>query len=166
MNNTFFISKMTGHWIVQSTYYSLLRHHKLTETFLNQVKWDYFHSSNIDINSLLANFNQGSILYKASLYSIKCIKNSLNQQMYCVLIYNKMSNKSFILKLNSEFNLTNKCIIKNIDQNYLHITSTMKNITVIEKIYFFHHNLKVTKSIIKKDNKCIGISFSSEIRIS
>jgi len=46
------------------------------------------------------------------------------------------------------------------------MVSIRENITITEKIYFLNSNLKVIKTIVKKDKKDIAISFSSEIRIS
>lgn len=166
MDDTFFINKMTGNWIVQSTNYSLLKHDKSTNTFLNQVKWSNLNYDHNKINNLVSSFNKNSILHKTSIYNIESTKNGFTQKEYCTLIYNKTSSKAYILKFNYNFNLIRKFVIRDINRNYLFITSTTNNITIIEKIYFFHNNLKVIKSIIKKNNKCIGISFSSEIRIS
>ena len=166
MNNNFFIGKMTGNWIVQSTNYSLLNYYKSTDTFINKVKWHNINSNNNDINNLLFHFNRDYTLHNASLYDVEYIKNGISQRVYYILIYNIKSNPSYILKFNSKFDLINKFTIKDVHENYLFTISKVQNITIVEKIYFLHQNLKVIKSIIKKNNQCIGLSFSSEIRIS
>ena len=166
MDYSFFINQMTGNWVVQSTKYSLLKNQGMIDTFISQVEWIHVSKDNNYFHSVLANLGYQHVSGPPNLYCIGLLNKSSVDNKHNLLLLDSKSKQACILKYNYEFNLTNKFLITHYSRNYISMISNTKNFTIIEKIYFLHDNLKITKSIIKQHQKCIGISFSSEIRIS
>jgi len=114
-------------------------------------------SHNLDLNSPYKKIEIYCIEYKN--------KNNLIQKQYLLIFHNK-DDQIILFKFNHKFEYLNKFTVSTSSKKYLSIVSKNKNITIIEKIYFLNNNLKVIKTIVKKHEKDIAVSFSSEIRIS
>jgi len=50
-------------------------------------------------------------------------------------------------------------------KNHLSLKTNIGSLTNIEKVWFVNPNLRLGMSFIKKGNKCVAITFSSDIKI-
>lgn len=165
MNTEFLISKLTGKWITQNTGYSLIRYSEHIDTSTDQVSWTYVKNPSPCLKSAILHLKQSNKLSEIDLYHIRSKNNRSIYSEYYVLSAYQASELRLLIKLSSDFVFLNKFIVQSYSQKQLTISSYDKNIEIIEKIYFLNRNLKVIKSTIRKHDSCIGISFSSEIRI-
>lgn len=166
MDHNFFIKQMTGNWFVQNTKYSLLKKRELTDTFATQIKWTRIQNKDKYFGLAAIGISDYNILSSLNLYCIQLSDSDFLQNSYIILVINSTSGQDYILKYNHKFNFINKFTVTYCSKNYLSMTAKIKEFTITEKIYFLHNNLKITKSIIRRKDQCIGTSFSSEIRIS
>lgn len=166
MNYALFNEQMKGNWIVQSTHYSSKKNSEFIEILTNKVKYTNLINTNFYLKLLSKNLNLNYSNKKTEIYCIEfeSKKNEINKQY--LLIFHDNNNQTILLKFNHKFEYLNKFKVQIYSKKYLSIVSKNENITIIEKIYFLNINLKVIKTIIKKQKKTIAISFSSEIRIS
>jgi len=166
MNSEFLASKIEGNWIIQSTTYSLLKNRILT--FSNEINWKPVKNKNS--NSLVKLLSQKMIdTYNpnnSSIYIVESKNNTKIEKFYKFFLYNEKLNKGNLLKFNNSGNLLSKSEFTYKSNQQLCINHNNNGLSVNENIYFIDQNLKIVKSIIKKNKQCIGISFSSEIKIS
>jgi len=167
MDYNLFTKQMTGDWIAQSTNYYLTNHiNQNFYTLNNQIKWTDIKEKEVYLDLIRTILKKEDIVKYISLYKIESIDvNSLSNLSY-ILLSQKTSKQICLFKFNKRFHLMNQFTLKDYSKNYLCLSSDIRNIRVIEKIYFLNNNVKIIKSIIKKNNQCIGASFSSEIKIS
>jgi len=166
MNYSLFNEQMTGNWIVQSTNYSSKKNSDFIEILTNKVKYTNLINTDFYLKLLSNDLNINYLNKKIEIYCIEfqAKNNEINKQY--LLVLNDNNNQTIFLKFNDKFEYLNKFKVQIASKKYLSIVSENKNMKIIEKIYFLNSNLKVIKTIIKKHEKDIAISFSSEIRIS
>lgn len=162
MNKNRLIDQLAGQWIVQSTNYSLTKNLKYQDLLLNQVQWEHIDGYKVYRNQLKKYFSNNTV----DTYRIKSKKNNGVDVISYIVLVHQGSKLNSIIKLDHDFALLNQFMVQNQSEHHLTIMSLKGNISIVEKIYFLNCNLKVIKSTIQRFNKCIGASFSSEIRIS
>ena len=166
MNSNNFTKQMIGTWITQSTYYLSLNIGETSCDFVNRIKWLYL-NNHIKYLKLMFKENEVNPLQKnISLYHIQLNNNRSKSSNYYLTLKVDQSNRAYLLKFDTSFNLINKFLIKEITENYLCLLAYVHNYEVLQKIYFLNQNVKLIKVTIKKQNYYIGTSFTSEIRIS
>lgn len=166
MNYNFFTQQMKGQWFIQTTQYSLQKSCELVNKSKDQVNRNYINVNNKDLTQALTSLSKKDQLNSQYLHYIESSNQNINNKHYHTLLLNSNSKYAYILRYDYKFNLNHKFRLISCFENYIIMISKIKNFTIIEKIYFLHKNLRVTKSIIKQKCKCIGTSFSSEIKIS
>ena len=166
MNVNIFTNQMIGQWISQSTSYSLIYNNASSLTFINNFTWKYIEKEEKKMDLLLPKLRTRYIIDQMYLYAIEFKDNKFYQDKYYVILLNQKSNPSILLKLNNEFKILNKFTIKDYSTKHLSLTSHINQVIVFQQIYFLNNNVKVIKSIAKKNRENIGTYFSSEIRIS
>nr|YP_010728644.1 hypothetical protein P6G74_pgp078 [Phymatolithon calcareum]WEA76935.1 hypothetical protein [Phymatolithon calcareum] len=166
MNSKFLASKIAGNWIIQSTTYSLLKNKILTST--NQINWKPVENKNSNniLKLLLKNIIEKHDTNNSSIYILESKNNTKIEKFYKFFLYNEKLNKGYLLKLNHSGNILSKSEFTYKSNQHLYINHNNNGFYIDENIYFINQNLKIVKSIIKKNNECIGISFSSEIKMS
>nr|YP_010728804.1 hypothetical protein P6G75_pgp041 [Lithothamnion corallioides]WEA77134.1 hypothetical protein [Lithothamnion corallioides] len=164
MNSRFFMNKIEGNWIIQSTNYSLLKN--TISTSINEVIWKEIQNVNNDIEIIIKNIITKFSINNISIYIIESSNHKRIKKFYKFFLYNEKINKGSILKLNHTGNIVSKASFSYRNNQYFHIKSKYNDFDITENVYFINPNLKIIKSVIKKNETCIGISFSSEIRIN
>lgn len=166
MESHYFIERMIGEWIIQSTNYPLLEMDQVPCNFVNKVKWHYIQDNKKYLHTFFKQ-NQTNLLQKKSrLYSIQLVNNNKNNNNYYIALVADRLNQLFLLKLDMSFNIINTFFIEKIDENFLYLSAYINKFKVLQKIYFLNNNVKLIKVIIKKGSSCIGTFFTSEIRVS
>lgn len=165
-NHNLFTEQIIGTWIVQSTNYYTLQGGKFTDRFTSKVKYTPITNYEQYINHIEPNLSVTYDNNNIKLYYVEYQINQLIKNPYYILILNPKFQKTSIYKFDYKFNITSQFIVECYSENYLSIISKNNSINIIEKIFFLTNNLKAIKSIIKKDDKHVSISYSSEIRIS
>ena len=166
MNYDFFCNKMTGNWIVQSTNYSYSPgSFEFTDTVINYTKWTHIKDYGQDLSLILNNLNIQETTSNTKLYCIQYQNDSAYNKHY-VLLVQQGANKACMLKFNYKLDLVNKFTIKSCSERCLYIVSKIDSFTFDQKIYFLNNNLKLVKSVVKRQAECVSTSFSSEIKIS
>ena len=163
MNSRFFVNRIEGNWVIQNTNYSLINN--TINTSINQISWKQIKNTNNEIDLILKNIMAKFYMTNSSIYIMEYNKNERIEKFYKFFLYDKKTNTGNILKLNHSGNIVSKASFNYENNKYLYINYQHDGFNITEKIYFINHNLKIVKSIIKKNAKCIGISFSSEIKI-
>ena len=166
MDVDIFTNQMTGQWIAQSTSYSLLNNSDSSQTFINNFTWTYVENNKKYIDLLLPKLHIEHVTDQAYLYIIEFKGNKYHQNKYYVVLLKQNSDSSVLLKLNYEFKIINRFMVKYYSTRSLSLISYINQIKVFQQIYFLNKNVKVIKSFVKKRDQNIGIYFSSEIRIS
>ena len=165
MESNYFIERMIGEWIIQSTNYPLLEINHTSCNFVNKVKWHYL-KDNKKYLKIFFKHNQTNLLQKKSqLYSIQLVSSHKNNNNYYLALVTDRLNQSFLLKFDGAFNIINTFFIEKIDKNFLYLSAYINKFKVLQKIYFLNNNVKLIKVIIKKGSFCIGTFFTSEIRV-
>nr|YP_009541579.1 hypothetical protein [Synarthrophyton chejuense]AYR05588.1 hypothetical protein [Synarthrophyton chejuense] len=164
MNQVSKLENIEGDWIVQSTNYSLLNYR--LNTFKDKIYWKPVKYINKTIEKNLTSFITRYSITDYNIYIKQSKKQNLSQSLYHFFLYNDQNNKGHIIKLNGAGKIINQASFKYANKNYIYLTYKNKNYYIKELVYFVNPNLKIIKSIIKNKKKCIGISFSSEIRIN
>ena len=166
MKSNYFIERMIGEWIIQSTNYPLLGMNQAPCNFVNKVKWHYKRDNKKYLHMFFKH-NQINVLHQESqLYYIRLVINNKQNNNYYVALITNIFNQSFLLKLDTSFNIINTFFIEKIDENILYLSAYVNKFKVLQKIYFLNNNVKLIKVIIKKGSSCIGTFFTSEIRVS
>ena len=166
MESNYFIERMIGEWIIQSTNYPLLKINKTSCNFVNKVQWHYI-KDNKKYLHIFFKHNQTNLLQKQShLYSIHLVSNNKNNNNYYIALVTDRLNQLFLLKLDMSFNIINTFFIEKMNENFLYLSAYINKFKVIQKIYFLNNNVKLIKVIIKKGSSCISTFFTSEIRVS
>ena len=166
MESNYFIERMTGEWIIQSSSYALLHMNEASCNFVNKMKWSYLKDNKKHLHIFFKNDQIDLLQKKSQLYFVKLISNSKNNNNYYIALITDRLNQLFLLKFDMSFNVINKFFIKKINENYLYLSTYINEFEVLQKIYFLNSNVKLVKVIIKKGSYCIGTFFTSEIRVS
>ena len=150
MVSNYFIERMMGEWIIQSTNYPLLNMDQNSCNFVNRMKWHYI-QDNKKYLPMLSKHHQKNLLQKESqLYSIQMVNDNKNNNNYYIALINDRFNQSFLLKFDISFNIINKFFIEKTDENFLYLSAYINKFKVLQKIYFLNNNVKLIKVIIKK----------------
>lgn len=166
MEFNYFMERMTGEWIIQSTNYPLLKMNQTSYNFVNKVQWHYLQDNKKYLH-IFFKHNQTNLLQKKSqLYSIQLVGDNKNNSNYYIALVTDRLHQSFLLKLDMSFNIINTFFIEKIDKNFLYLSAYINKFKVLQKIYFLNNNVKLIKVIIKKGSFCISTFFTSEIRVS
>ena len=168
MDRFFSANQLTGNWTVQSmNSSSVLNRSQHKNQFIDRVEWTYVKDSRLSLNLLLKNVRAYyPLLNSAELYLVKSKdSNNASSKHYILLAYH-LSELKLLIKLSDNFTVLDRFFAQGKSSNYLMLRSCDQGVDVIEKIYFLNRNLKVIKSTIRKKNRLLGISFSSEIRTS
>nr|YP_009313487.1 Hypothetical protein ycf58 [Galaxaura rugosa]SCW21741.1 Hypothetical protein ycf58 [Galaxaura rugosa] len=90
------------------------------------------------------------------------------QTLYNAIHKNCYLNKSRIdIANNHLLNLQNSKILYKINQDrHLSIEYNYGDLNIVEKIWLVNSNVRLSISMIQKRNKCIFISFSSDIKLN
>jgi hypothetical protein len=167
MKDSFFAREITGNWITQSTYYFLINsQNKRLKTITNHVKWRDISQDQKFINFIEFTLQKEKQFTIISLYKTELISNLSSRQIYYMAFVRQISNEIQLLKFNEAFDLIKTSTVIDYSDNHLSLISQIKSFVIIEKIYILNKNVKVIKSVVKKNNQCIATSFSSEIKIS
>nr|YP_009315124.1 Hypothetical protein ycf58 [Titanophycus setchellii]SCW23579.1 Hypothetical protein ycf58 [Titanophycus setchellii] len=91
-----------------------------------------------------------------------CRKNNIHQKTtqlsYCINMYNHTSNVDIESLENWMF-----CFNK---ANHISYKYNKNNLLIYEKSWFVNPNLRLNIDMIYKKDKCVGVSFSSDIKIA
>lgn len=162
MNNIIELDNIEGKWIIQSTHYSLINNQ--LKTAIDSIYWDKIKKSNKQIPQSLIKLIDKNALNKYIIYAKKSKKNHLI--LYKLFLYRDQANKGEVFNLDNLGKIISKSWFNKRPDKSLYFNSQNKNFEIKEVIYFINNNLKIIKTIIQKNKQCIGISFSSEIRIT
>lgn len=158
---------MEGHWIIQSTIYSL------NQNFANH----YTHATIFKhIDNIKANINKlESALKKVHAnYHYTSFQTALLRGTYCN-IYKKFYNffvylpekkEGKIFQITLDGKLVAQYIFKIYSSKNIFIEYRSKSLRTSESIYFINKNLKIIKSVISVNNRPANTYFSSAIKIS
>lgn len=161
MDSNNFAKQMTGTWITQSTYYSLLNIRGISCNFVNKIDWLYL-KNHIKYLKSLSNKNQKNIY----LYYVQLNNHRKKNTNYYLTLQIDKFNKVSLFKFDTSLRLVNQFFIHEIAENYLCLLAYVNSYEVLQKIYFLNQNVKLIKVTIKRQDCYIGTSFTSEIRIS
>ena len=168
MSIEFFMDRMVGKWVSQSTYYTSSSNRNsrniFSKTLINQVKWSNVNNNKTIINSIKKQVNKEKIKNHIRLYKIE--SNNNHTFISYIAFFKNQENNLCLVKFNQALQQVNSFIFVKVSNSHLCLISQVYDITILEKIYFLNTNVKLVKSITKKSNKCILTSFSSEIKIS
>nr|YP_010471137.1 putative single-stranded DNA binding protein [Synarthrophyton patena]UVF62966.1 putative single-stranded DNA binding protein [Synarthrophyton patena] len=164
MNYKFEFDRLEGDWIIQSTNYSLLNNKLFT--YIDQINWKKIQNKNNIIKPILKQIIQEYSITNYSIYITKSKNRNQINNFYKIFLHNNTINKVYILKLDYLGNIINKAFFKENNSQSLSINYKNGPFYITEITYLINYNLKIVKSLIKKNQKCIGISFSSEIKIN
>jgi hypothetical protein len=163
MNKDCLIDQLAGQWIIQSANYSLLKRLESRDLLLNQVQWLQMPNYAQHLEQIKQYYDNNK---SVSICRIRSKNNNGTHTIIHILLLHQGPQLSSIVKLDENFAFLNQSIVQSQSEDQLTIMSSKGNISIVEKIYFLNCNFKVVKSTIQRCNKCIGTSFSSEIRIS
>nr|QUE29276.1 Ycf58 [Erythrotrichia welwitschii] len=150
-----FFKMSLGSWMNQTTSYdtSSKKHKTSTaRTYIDQV------SDKVGVRYFELQSEAKNPFYTISSKKGKKEANS-------IITYSKKGSVGTIYKINKK---SNKIVFKgkfHISSGILKIVTKKKSTTIEETVWFINDNLKLTKSITKKNDHCILISFASEIKI-
>ena len=162
-----FTHKMNGLWITQSTYYSLNRNKNRTfTTFKNTIEWKDISCDEMSFEMIKCSLPKKYLTDLISLFQVDFLNTQSNQQKYYALLLKNKLQQNYLVKLDRRLQKINEFKIQELDDNYMYLTSSIKTLTLMERIYYLNNNVKVIKSVIKKSNAYIATSFSSEVKIS
>lgn len=139
-------------------------------------KWIYHQTFYCLINKVIKINKQN--IYITKLNSLKK-QEYINRHNYYIYEYKKSSNKKFVsqysYKENSiptsgiiqkiENSIKTKYDFKSYEKKYLKVSYNKKEVKYCEYIYTINNNLRISIIIIKKLNKYLAISFTSQIKI-
>ena len=167
MHESLLISQLESQWIVQSINYSLLPYAKYSNLFLNQAKWLHVHDYRRYLDQIKQYIETEEKLedYSIDLYYVKFSNKDIYLSYYAIF-FSQGSVLKFLIKFDHNFDFLAKFKVERDSRNHLIIMLQNSRISIVEKIHFLNSNLRAVKSTFYVDNKYIGTSFSSEIRIS
>nr|UEQ11920.1 chromophore lyase [Kumanoa mahlacensis] len=150
-----------GKWVTQRTIYKI--HTNEIHSYQSEIIID---SNSTNDNQQI--FDKSYNLHNANLFNSKlslCIKNKFNLNNFQITIENfKDFNQTNFIKKQSIH--SKKLFYTHANNNsYISVKNVVNNIVNFEKIWFVNSNLRLSVSLIEKNNKCIMTSFSSDIRI-
>lgn len=163
MNKDCLMGQLAGQWIIQSANYSLLKCFESRDLLFNQVQWLQMSSYEPQPEQIRQYCDNDDSM---DIYRIKSKNSNGAHTISYILLLRQGPKLSSIVKLDQNFVFLNHSIVQSQSKDQLTIMSSKGSVSIVEKIYFLNSNFKVVKSTIQKCNKCIGTSFSSEIRIS
>nr|QCI07408.1 hypothetical protein [Leiomenia cribrosa] len=146
--------EIEGSWIYNQTFYCLINKViKINKYKMNIIKLNSFENqknfNKFDKNNYIYEYGkpqQGKVIYK-----YKDIKYSKNTSCFIERIDDPIS-----IKYNMQL----------YEKNYLKINCKTEKINYSEYIYAINKNLRISFILVKKFNKCIAISFTSQIKIN
>lgn len=147
-NSNDLLIHIQGNWISQRTIYYLKTKKIKTFNIKNNVN---------SINKSHIIFNKNFINYDDNIFEWY-INNKLSINLY---LFSKSLNN--ISKIERNIHKEYKCIKEN--NNYLKIKCVNKDIECLEYIYYISKTFRISIGLIKKLNKYIAISFTSDIKI-
>ena len=160
-----FFTMNLGNWLTQKTSYnpSSKKHTtSTTKTFIKKIE-DHTSILNLLNNNKDENL---STINKIQAYNITSEKG--RREASSVLTYieqHDSKSNGIIYKIGTNKNNQNTIGEFQLIGNVLKILIKHKRFAIEEKIWFINKNLKLTKSIIKREDHCVLISFVSEIKI-
>ena len=166
MDHNKFTHQMTGQWITQSTNYPLSSYSINSSKLMNRMTWINISDQTHHISSIKQSINRINMKDSIYLYKVQFTDAFNVMNNYYVALLYETTGQVCLWKLNNKLEPINQFIIQNYSTYHLSLMSSIGNITILEKIYFLNTNVKIIKSIIKRANKYVATSFSSEIRIS
>lgn len=155
------LNKIEGKWIIQSTYYSLLNNQLKTD--IDNISWNKIKKSNQQIPKSIIKLIEKNIISTHMIYTKKSKKNT--HSLYKLFLYYDQNHQGEVFHFDHLGKILSKSKFTNRPDNSLCFFSQNNTIDVTEIIYFTKNNLKTSKTVITKNKQCIGISFSSEIKI-
>nr|YP_009297755.1 chromophore lyase [Kumanoa americana]AOM67489.1 chromophore lyase [Kumanoa americana] len=157
MKQISFFQLNQGKWITQRTIYKIY-----TNEIYNYKSEIIINSNNHHHNQRISNYGDNLINTELNLYTQnKFNLNNLQINIEFLQAFNKIN---FLKK---QFSSSKKLFyIHSHDSSYISLKTVANNIISFEKIWFVNSNLRLSISLIEKNNKCIMTSFSSDIRIS
>ena len=117
---------------------------------------------------------------KIQTHDVPTSKSIKNENVYRITSQQNNAEASSIITYNYEDNVPSKGFINKTDNNnkngaikgifnlsegVLKILIEKEPLTIEQTVWFINNNLKLTKSITRKDKHCVLISFISEIKI-
>nr|QHO64189.1 Chromophore lyase [Lympha mucosa] len=157
MNISNFFTLNKGKWVVQRTLYNI------------ENKDIYNHNYDIKINFPLDSyaFREKKKLDRVLELTL-FINNTLNQDISSLMIekMNEKHNRGNIKKFLKMNNITYNFILHSNSVNYISLINQIGQLTIFEKVWFVNSNLRLSISLIKKKNKYLLTSFTSEIKIN
>nr|YP_010337685.1 hypothetical protein MW427_pgp156 [Sahlingia subintegra]UNJ17270.1 hypothetical protein [Sahlingia subintegra] len=160
---TFFRMNL-GNWLTQKTSYNPNSKQHTTstsKTYINKTNSQKIMANN-EVKDLLLFKNNIEV------YDINSEQEKI--KTYSTIIY--INDDSKTAKSNGKIyklchNSKNKIIQGNfeLDKGVLKILTKKQQLSVEETIWFINNNLKLSKTIVKKNTHCIHISFASDIKI-
>jgi CpeS-like protein len=157
MNISNFFTLNQGQWVVQRTLYNIKDENI------------YSHQYKITINDPM---NSHILKEKKKLQSISelelFVNHSIKKNISIITIdkrqekFNKGNIKKFLHENTIEYNF----ILYSNSVNYISLVNRIGLLTIFERIWFVNPNLRLSISLIRKKNKYLLTSFTSEIKIS
>lgn len=163
MNSKFFINDIEGNWIIQSTNYSLIKN--TISTSINHVLWKEVKNTSNVIDIVLKEKISVFPIIGENPYIIESSNQKRNEKFYKIFLYNEKINKGNILNLDYSGHIISQASFDYKNNQCFHTNYQYDDFNITEKAYFINANLKIRKSVVIKNQICIGISFSSEIKI-
>ena len=159
MDITLVIKHLLGEWIVQQTLYSSSTNYM--HSSIKRVNWSIAENQQHTIHKSKHNL----ITNSKNLYLVQKKQNSFFNPVYFLFSSGKNFNQGNIIRMNHNFKILSNASFQLYSDNFLSINYKKNNLEIQESITFINSNLKFVQSIVKKNQQCIGISFTSEIKI-
>lgn len=159
MNTQFLISCFSGNWITQNTVYCVKKEY--ISISKNIVNWSVIHNKR---NCLAHIIDKVKKKYSRA-HLAKVNHKDIGSVKHCLFLFDNTKPKGIILVLSHDFQILHSTSFRHNSCDFIYMIYKNADIEIKERIYFVNSNLKLVKSTIEKHQKCIGISFSSEIKI-
>nr|UEQ12118.1 phycobiliprotein lyase [Batrachospermum sp.] len=147
MNISNFFTLNKGQWVVQRTLYNIK-----DENIYN-------HQYEITIN-----YPTNSHIPKLELFVNRSIKKDIS--ILAMKKRQEQFNKGSMKKFFNEKTIGYNFILYSNSVNYISLVNKIGILTIFERIWFVNPNLRLSISLIKKKNKYLLTSFTSEIKIN
>ena len=155
MNTLNFFTLNKGKWITQRTIYNIqtdaIYTHKSDITIYPEM--DMAKIKKIDLLSLDKQFNL-------------CIDDNFDENICSVAIQKTKQNCSISKIKKVTNNIEHYYLIYINSVNYISLAHKIGQLKIFETVWFVNSNLRLSVSLIQKNNKCILTSFNSEIKIN
>jgi CpeS-like protein len=157
MNISNFFTLNKGQWVVQRTLYNIKDENIYNHQY--EITIDYPMNSHI--------YKEKKKLQRIP--ELELFVNHSSKKNINLLIIDKIQekcNKSNIKKFLHEKTIQYNFILYCNSVNYISLVNRIGLLTIFERIWFVNPNLRLSISLIKKKNKYLLTSFTSEIKIS